>query len=91
MSAYRFSTAERTLLPMERASVHFDGFFSEPRLQHPEGLAVGPGGSVWCGSENGEILKIAPDGSSIERIASTRRIHSRSRLPRTGRAVRVRP
>jgi sugar lactone lactonase YvrE len=71
MSAYRFATAERPVLPMERASVHFDGLFTEPRLQHPEGLAVGPGGTVWCGSENGEILKIAPDGSSIERVAST--------------------
>jgi sugar lactone lactonase YvrE len=56
---------------MERASVFFDGIFSEPRLQHPEGVAVGPDGAVWCGSENGEVLRIGPTGSAIERIAST--------------------
>ena len=47
------------LIPFERSTVFFDGIFSEPRLQHPEGVAVGPGGEVWCGSENGQILKIA--------------------------------
>ena len=67
----RFATAETPVLPPERASVFFDGIFSIPRLQHPEGVAVGPGGEVWCGSENGQILKIARDGSRIEEIAST--------------------
>ena len=52
-------------------SVFFDGIFSEPRLQHPEGIAVDRTGHVWCGSENGEILRIAPDGSGIERMATT--------------------
>jgi sugar lactone lactonase YvrE len=51
--------------------VFFDGVFSEPRLQHPEGVAVGPDGWVWCGSENGQILRVAPDGSHIEEMAST--------------------
>jgi len=59
------------VLPMERASVLFDGIFSEPRLQHPEGVAVGPDGWIWCGSENGEVLRIDPAGASIERIAAT--------------------
>lgn len=71
MIPMRFHTAESPLLPLERATVLFDGCFAEPRLQHPEGVAVGPDGWIWCGSENGEILRVAPDGSAIERVAST--------------------
>lgn len=59
------------ILPISRAEVFFDGVFSAPRLQHPEGVAVATDGSVWCSSENGQILRIAPDGSTIEEIAST--------------------
>jgi sugar lactone lactonase YvrE len=53
------------LLPLARARVFFDGVFSEPRLQHPECVAVGPDG------ENGQILRIDPEGSKIEEVAST--------------------
>jgi sugar lactone lactonase YvrE len=67
----RFATAETTILPASAARVLFDGVFTSPRLQHPEGVAVGPDGAVWCGSENGQILRVAADGSSIEEIAST--------------------
>ena len=66
---HSFATAGSTVLPIEAAAVFFDGLFSEPRLQHPEGIAIGPDGWVWCGSENGEILRIAPDGARIERVA----------------------
>jgi hypothetical protein len=66
---HSFSTAPSTVLPIERAVVLFDGTFSEPRLQHPEAVAIGPDGWIWCGSENGEILRIAPDGSRIELVA----------------------
>jgi gluconolactonase len=59
------------VLPMDRARVLFDGIFSEPRLQHPEGVAVGPDGWIWCGSENGEVLRIDAAGASIERVAVT--------------------
>jgi sugar lactone lactonase YvrE len=65
------TTAAPPLLPLTRASTFFDGIFSEPRLQHPECVAIGPDGFVWCGSENGQILRIAPDGSAIEEVAST--------------------
>jgi sugar lactone lactonase YvrE len=71
LSAYRFATAETTVLPLSRAQVLFDGVFTQPRLQQPEGVAVGPDGAVWCGSENGQILRIDPQGKGIEEIAST--------------------
>jgi len=61
----------KALLPMERGSYFFDGTFSEPRLNHPEGIAVAQDGSIWCGGERGEIFRIQPDGSGIELIAST--------------------
>jgi gluconolactonase len=67
----RFATADNPDLPPERATVHFDGIFSEPRLAHPECVAVGPDGSIWCGSETGDLLRVAPDKSAIERVATT--------------------
>ena len=57
--------------PIERSSVFFDGIFSEPRLNHPEGIAVDRDGNIWCGGEEGEIYRIAADGSRIELMAST--------------------
>lgn len=59
------------LLGQDRLRVFFDGIWSEPRLSHPEGVAVGPDGWIWCGNQDGEICRIAPDGSRIERVAST--------------------
>ena len=59
------------IVPFARSTVFFDGLFSEPRLNHPEGLAVDAAGNVWCGGEEGEIYRIAADGSSIELMAST--------------------
>lgn len=68
---HRFRSAERTLLAPERAEVFFDGIFSEPRISHPEGVAVGPDGWIWCGNQDGDILRVAPDASRAERVAST--------------------
>ena len=48
-----------------------DGAVTEPRLSHPEGIAIDADGFVWCGGERGEIYRIAPDGSSREIVAST--------------------
>lgn len=48
---------------------YFDGLLTDPRLDHPEGIAVGEDGSVWCGGEAGQIYRIA-DGH-IEQVAST--------------------
>ena len=58
-------------LPLERSSVFFDGLFSEPRMNHPEGLAIDPDGNVWCGGEEGEIYRIAADGSAIQLMTTT--------------------
>ncbi len=56
---------------LDEAEVFFDGTFSEPRLRHPEGIAVGVGGDIWCGGESGEIYRVSADGSGIEQVAST--------------------
>src|SRR5437764_14856597 len=59
------------VIPFERSTVFFDGVFSEPRLRHPEGLAIDAEGNVWCGGEEGEIYRITADGSTIEQLATT--------------------
>jgi sugar lactone lactonase YvrE len=59
------------ILPISRAAVFFDGQYSEPRIFHPEGVAVGPDGAVWCGNAAGDILRIEPDASRMEKVAST--------------------
>jgi len=51
--------------------VFYDGVKNEPRVNHPEGVAVHPDGSVWCGTGTGDILRIEPDGKSAELIATT--------------------
>lgn len=63
---------KKSLLDLSAASVFFDGTFAEPvRLAHPEGVAVADDGAVWCGTENGHIVRIVPDGSEMEALACT--------------------
>lgn len=69
--SFRFATSEAPVLPLERAGVFFDGIFSSPKLSHPEGVAVGPDGWIWTGTQDGNILRISPDGSEMELVAST--------------------
>ncbi len=69
--SFRFASAEKTVLPLDRAEVFFDGIFSDPKLSHPEGVAVGPDGWIWVGNQDGDICRIAPDASTMERVAST--------------------
>lgn len=52
-------------LPLEKASIFCEG------LDHPEGIAVHPDGSVWAGGEAGQIYRISPDGSRVEEITSS--------------------
>ncbi len=69
--SFRFASARTTRLPPDRAEVFFDGIFSDPKLSHPEGVAVGPDGWIWVGNQDGDICRIAPDGARMERVAST--------------------
>lgn len=59
------------ILRLGAAHVFYDGLFTAPRLQHPECVAVADDGAVWCGTENGEFMRIAPDGRAMERVACT--------------------
>ena len=61
----------RPLLDMSAARIFFDGIFTDPRVAHPEGVAVHRDGSIWCGTETGDLLRIAPDGGSVERMGAT--------------------
>jgi gluconolactonase len=56
---------------MTRARVFVDGTLGSPRLDHPEGVAVHPDGSVWCGGEQGQIYRIDADGKQIRQVAGT--------------------
>jgi sugar lactone lactonase YvrE len=59
------------ILPLTRATVFLDGVLGEPRLNHPEGIAIDAAGNIWCGGETGEIYRIAADGSHFAVVAST--------------------
>ncbi|TCO55888.1 SMP-30/gluconolactonase/LRE family protein [Actinocrispum wychmicini] len=56
---------------MTTGRIFIDGTLGEPRLDHPEGLAVHPDGSVWCGGEAGQIYRIDAEGTAIEVVANT--------------------
>lgn len=60
-----------TVIAASAMSVYFDGQYSEPRLHHPEGVAIGPDGAVWCGNAEGDICRIDPHRLALEKIAST--------------------
>jgi sugar lactone lactonase YvrE len=59
------------LLPDDAVSVFIDGTLTDPQLDHPEGVAVHPDGSVWCGGERGQIFRVEADGSRFDEVAST--------------------
>lgn len=61
-----------TVLPATAASVFFDGLFTEPRVAHPEGVAVHADGSIWCGTEWGDLIRIEADGSKHALMGSTK-------------------
>ncbi len=71
MSQYRFAIETPAILPPERARVFYDGIFDDPKLSHPEGVAVAADGSVWCGNQDGDILRIDADGGKMEKVAGT--------------------
>ncbi|HYH11253.1 MAG TPA: SMP-30/gluconolactonase/LRE family protein, partial [Thermomicrobiales bacterium] len=59
------------VLSIDQCRVFYDGTVTEPRLLHPEGVAVDREGNVWCGGELGQIYRISADGSVLEERAST--------------------
>ena len=61
----------KPILDISKASVYFDGIFSSPRLKHPEGVAIDNNGLICCGTENGEIMRISKDKSSMECLANS--------------------
>jgi sugar lactone lactonase YvrE len=61
----------KPLLDISAARVFFDGIFTDPRVAHPEGVAVHADGSIWCGNEIGELLRIDAEGRTVERIGET--------------------
>src|SRR5260370_5291846 len=54
------------ILDLTAARVFVDASVGAVRIDHPEGVAVHPDGSVWCGGEAGQIFRIPPDGSSVD-------------------------
>ncbi len=54
------------LLDLSAARVFVDASVGAIRLDHAEGVAVHPDGSVWCGGEAGQVYRIPPDGGSLE-------------------------
>jgi sugar lactone lactonase YvrE len=61
----------KPLLDISAARVFVDGIFSEPRIAHPEGVAIHADGSVWCGTETGDLIRIEPDGKAHARVGTT--------------------
>lgn len=57
-------------LPTSSARIFYDGI-ADPRFRNPEGIAVHPDGSIWCGTSTGWVYRIEPDGSSARPVAST--------------------
>jgi sugar lactone lactonase YvrE len=60
------------LLGPDAIRVLFDGTLSEPRLDHPQCVAVDRDGSIWCGGERGQVFRSGPDGSALEEVACSR-------------------
>jgi sugar lactone lactonase YvrE len=58
-------------LSIDECQIFHDGTVTEPRLLHPEGVAVDRHGDIWCGGELGHIYRISGDGTNLEVMAST--------------------
>lgn len=62
-------TDREPLLPASSARVLFDGFRTDPVLDHPEGLDVDPvDGSLWCGGEAGQLFRIDLEAGVIRLV-----------------------
>jgi gluconolactonase len=54
-----------TIWSVDQASVLIEG------LDHPEGIAIHPDGSIWAGGEAGQIYRVSPDGNTLDEVANT--------------------
>jgi gluconolactonase len=61
----------KPVFSIEQSRILYDGTVTEPRLLHPESVAIDSNGNVWCGGELGQIYRISADGSTLEECAST--------------------
>lgn len=59
------------LLPPSAATVFYDGITTEPRLDHPESLVIGPDGALWCGGEAGQIYRLDLEQRRLDLVASS--------------------
>lgn len=67
-----FEIANSTpILPVDRLEIAFDGQYSSPRLHHPEGIAIGPDGALWCGNAEGDVLRVDPVTKAIAKLGTT--------------------
>ncbi len=55
-------------LPRLMALDDFESFADG--LDHPEGVACGPDGTIWAGGEAGQVYRVSPDGA-VEEVANT--------------------
>jgi sugar lactone lactonase YvrE len=53
------------------ARIFHDGTVTEPRLLHPESVAVASDGAIWCGGELGHLYRLSEDGSELREVACT--------------------
>lgn len=54
------------ILDLAAAHILVDASVGPVRLDHAEGVAVHPDGSVWCGGEAGQVYRIPPEGGTLE-------------------------
>ena len=61
----------KPLLDLDRAQVLVDGVFTDPRIAHPEGVALDSTGRLWCGTETGDLISVDPHDPVPELMGST--------------------
>lgn len=71
MTSIRPASPAAMLLESSQVRVLIEAMSGAVTLDHPEGVAIHPDGSIWCGGERGQIYRVEPDGSSFEQVAST--------------------
>ena len=71
MTSIEDVSQSRMLLAPSDVRVLIEAMTGELTLDHPEGVAIHPDGSIWCGGERGQIYRVEPDGSRFEQAATT--------------------